>query len=216
MGEPISRGIEVLVSKASVDPEFQALLLERRAAAAESIALDLTPAEAMILAATPREQIEAIIAKTKVPQEHRRAFIGQAAAAMVAAVTASGGIVAAGGFGGTGIRPDKEGVDSVEERVREVVAKRLDVAKESLKRETRLDKDSKGRRVSAAALKAVLDAEFHVKLVVDRLRGKTLGQVVDYVKSAMKTQKSYDPASKGHRPDLPRKRPAEDEAESEK
>ena len=82
----IPRGIEVLVKKASVDPAFQGLLLAKRADAAAEIGLKLDPAEALMLAAAPAEQLEAIIARTSVPQEHRRAFLGQAAATMLAAL----------------------------------------------------------------------------------------------------------------------------------
>lgn len=85
LGE-IPRGIEVLVKKASVDPAFKELLLGRRAAAAEEIGLKLDPAEAMMLQAVPRRQLETIIARTTVPQEHRRAFLGKVAAAMLATV----------------------------------------------------------------------------------------------------------------------------------
>ena len=80
----IPRGIEVLVKKAAVDADFKTLLLERRAAAAEEIGLQLEPAEALMLAAAPREQLEAVIAQTHVPEEHRRVFLGKVAAAMLA------------------------------------------------------------------------------------------------------------------------------------
>jgi len=90
MSLAIPQGLEVLVRKASVDPEFKALLLAQRAAAAETIGLALAPAEAMMLAAVPAAQLEAIIARTTVPQEHRRTFLGQAAAAMLAALGALG------------------------------------------------------------------------------------------------------------------------------
>ena len=88
-GQPVGdipRGIEVLVKKAAVDAEFKALLLARRAAAAADIGLTLAPAEAMMLAVAPAEQLEAIIARTIVPSEHRRAFLGQAASVMLAAL----------------------------------------------------------------------------------------------------------------------------------
>jgi hypothetical protein len=81
---PIPRGLEVLVKKAAVDPPFRELLLTQRAAAAEQIGLTLDPSEALMLAAVPASQLQAIIAQTTVPQEHRRAFLGQAAAAMLA------------------------------------------------------------------------------------------------------------------------------------
>jgi hypothetical protein len=83
---PIPRGIEVLVKKASVDPEFRAALLAERAGAAGRIGLSLDPAEAAMLGAVPAAQLESIIARTTVPQEHRRAFLGHAAAAMLAAM----------------------------------------------------------------------------------------------------------------------------------
>ncbi len=90
-GQPVGaipRGIEVLVKKAAVDPEFKTRLLDRRADAAAEIGLELDAAERMMLAAVPTEQLEAIIARTTVPEEHRRAFLGQTAAAMLAAVAA--------------------------------------------------------------------------------------------------------------------------------
>jgi hypothetical protein len=103
----IPRGIEVLVKKASVDPAFRALLLETRAEAAGSIGLALDPAEAAMVAAVPREQLEAIIDATSVPAEQRRAFLGKVAAAMLAVVGV--GAAGCGGGGGVtdGIRPDR-------------------------------------------------------------------------------------------------------------
>jgi len=103
---PIPRGIEVLVKKASIDPAFKQVLLERRAEAAKQIGLELDPAEVMMLGAVPGAQLETIIARTRVPQEHRRAFLGKAAVAMLAAI----GVIGAQGCGqGTpkGIRPDR-------------------------------------------------------------------------------------------------------------
>lgn len=108
---PIPRGLEVLVKKAAVDPPFRELLLTQRAAAAEQIGLTLDPSEALMLAAVPASQLQAIIAQTTVPQEHRRAFFGQAAAAMLAVlgVTAEG-CGPPGPPAPTGSRPDKPGV----------------------------------------------------------------------------------------------------------
>jgi hypothetical protein len=107
-GQPVGkipRGIEILLKKASIDPAFRELLLGDRAAAAQSIGLTLDPAEVLMLTATPAEQLQAIIAQTVVPHEHRRAFLGQAAAAMLAAL----GAVTSGCEGQAptkGIRPD--------------------------------------------------------------------------------------------------------------
>ena len=82
----LPRGIEVLVKKAAVDPEFRALLLEERAGAAGEIGLDLAPAEAAMLAAIPASQLEATISSTKVDEKVRPAFLGRAAALMIAAL----------------------------------------------------------------------------------------------------------------------------------
>ena len=92
MSRDIPQGIEVLVKKASVDAAFRAILLDRRAAAAAEIGLELDPAESMMLQTVPRDQLEAIIARTTVPAAHRRVFLGKTAAAMLAAI--GGGLVA--------------------------------------------------------------------------------------------------------------------------
>jgi hypothetical protein len=107
--DDIPRGIEILVKKASVDPAFRAVLLERRAAAADEIGLALEPNEAMLLSAVPAEQLEAIVDRTSVPDEHRRAFLGHVAAAMLAAlgVGLAGPTGLASGQGGGGIFPDR-------------------------------------------------------------------------------------------------------------
>jgi len=98
----IPRGVEVLVKKAAVDPEFRRVLLERRAAAAELIGLELTASEKAMIGVVPERQLENIVAHTEVPDAQRRAFMGAAAAAMVAALG-----VAAGGCNPTlGIRPE--------------------------------------------------------------------------------------------------------------
>ncbi|MHC4249684.1 MAG: hypothetical protein ACYS9X_11215 [Planctomycetota bacterium] len=85
-GRELPRGIEVLVKKAAVDAGFKALLLEERAGAAAEINLELDPAEAAMLMAIPAAQLETIIAATKVDEKVRPAFLGKAAAVMVAAL----------------------------------------------------------------------------------------------------------------------------------
>lgn len=79
----IPRGIEVLIKKASVDPDFRCVLLEKRAEAAAEIELELSATEAAMLNAIPASQIEKIIENAKVPDEHRRVFLGRMAAAML-------------------------------------------------------------------------------------------------------------------------------------
>jgi hypothetical protein len=87
------RGIEILVKKASVDGAFRRHLLAERSGAAERIGLELDPAEAAMLDAIPETQLVAIIEKTRVAPLLRPAFLGYAAAAMLAAV---GGMVGCG------------------------------------------------------------------------------------------------------------------------
>ncbi|MBI5572699.1 MAG: hypothetical protein HY914_22335 [Desulfomonile tiedjei] len=86
----IPRGIEVLIKKASIDPEFRAILLEKRAEAATEIDLDLSATETTMLNTLPAEQIEKIIGSTTVPIEHRRVFLGRAAAAMLSVLAGVG------------------------------------------------------------------------------------------------------------------------------
>ncbi len=103
---PIPRGIEILLRKASVDPAFKELLLANRGGAAEPIGLKLEPGEALMLAAAPAAQLEAVIARTSVPQEHRRAFLGQAAGVMLAALGMMTPAVCGCGGEVKGSRPD--------------------------------------------------------------------------------------------------------------
>ncbi|MFB3893115.1 MAG: hypothetical protein ACE15C_13950 [Phycisphaerae bacterium] len=86
---PIPRGIEVLVKKASVDPAFKALLVQRRSRAADEIGLLLEDAEAMMLDIVPPAQLEAIITQTRVEPSKKPAFLGKAAAVMLVALGAS-------------------------------------------------------------------------------------------------------------------------------
>lgn len=111
----IPRGIEVLVKKASVDPEFHRRLLEERAEAAQAIDLDLTLAETLMLTKIPEAQLEAIIANTHVPDSQRRIFMGRVGAMMLTAIGAGACRVLRGGTLGSrpegtpqveGIRPD--------------------------------------------------------------------------------------------------------------
>jgi hypothetical protein len=88
----IPRGVEVLVKKASVDPKFRRLLLEKRGDAAREIDLELTDAERSMLSSISVEQLNKIIANTKVKPEHREVFLG-AAGKLMLAVLISGALV---------------------------------------------------------------------------------------------------------------------------
>ena len=111
-GKPVGkipRGIEVLVKKASVDPEFKGILLDRRAGAAKDIDLALEAAEVAMLNAVPAAQLEAIISKTTVSPKHRNVFLGRAAALMIVALGASAITPACGQESPVvdGIRPER-------------------------------------------------------------------------------------------------------------
>jgi len=103
---PIPRGIEVLIKKAAVDPAFRRLLLETRDEAAREIDLVLEPAEALMLRAAPREQLQAIIDRTRVHPKLRSALLGRAAAVMLVALGA-GAVGCEDTSPVDGIRPDK-------------------------------------------------------------------------------------------------------------
>jgi hypothetical protein len=82
----IPRGIEILVKKASVDPAFKALLLDKRGEAAKEIELQLDPTETAMLNQIPAAQLLAIIESTKIRPETRRVFLGRVAALMLTAL----------------------------------------------------------------------------------------------------------------------------------
>jgi hypothetical protein len=100
----VPQGLEVLLKKAVVDSEFCELLLERRAAAAATIELQLDASEQKMIEAIPREHLKSIIAQTFVPVEQRRVFLGRLAAPMLAVL----GVVV------TGCMPTR-GIDTVTE-----------------------------------------------------------------------------------------------------
>lgn len=105
---PIPRGIEVLVKKAAVDGVFKEVLLAKRAKAADEIALKLEPAEVAMINAVPTAQLETIIANSNVTDLTRAAFLGRAAAVMLAALGVSSISACAEEHGPpvTGVRPE--------------------------------------------------------------------------------------------------------------
>lgn len=62
----IPRGMEILIKKASVDPAFKERFLKNRSKVAEEIELTLSAAEKEMLDTIPPDQLESIIANTKV------------------------------------------------------------------------------------------------------------------------------------------------------
>ncbi len=100
----IPRGIEILVKKASVDPEFKEILLRNRTGAAAEIGLELNPSERAIINGIPEMQLRMIIEKTKIEPRQRPAFLGKAAALMIVALGATALTGCEEKFGGS--RPD--------------------------------------------------------------------------------------------------------------
>jgi hypothetical protein len=80
----ISRGLDVLLLKASVDFEFRERLAEDWRAAAKEIDLALTASEEAILASVPADTLLDMASRMRLPEEHRAIFLGRAAAAMLA------------------------------------------------------------------------------------------------------------------------------------
>ncbi len=218
MSRSIPQGIEVLVSKASLDPEFKTRLVERRAEAAAEIGLELNAAERAMLAAVYAEQLDAIIARTTVPHEHRRAFLGQAAAAMLAAVAAMAPVEAAMAVPPpTGSAPDKppekkpqKKEPTIEDRVFDLAARRFKLDRKKVTRETSLDKHLKNDWTGYLRFMEDLEREFKLKISLKTFRTfHTLGHAADYVKKATKKDKQPEkkPDSpgpvRGIRPDAP-------------
>lgn len=102
---PIPRGIEVLVKKASIDAAFRMRLLASRAVAAADLGLELSPSESALLAAVPAAQLAAMIDGTRLPERQRAAFLGSAAAVMLAAIGLTG--CSDDGPKPAGIRPEQ-------------------------------------------------------------------------------------------------------------
>ena len=82
----IPRGIEVLIKKAAIDQRFKSELLQKRAEAALTIGLQLDATEIAMINSIPADQLVAIIDNTKVSSRLREAFLGYAAAVMLAAL----------------------------------------------------------------------------------------------------------------------------------
>jgi acyl carrier protein len=233
MGRQIPQRIEVLLKKASVDPAFKTALLELRGEAAQEIGLSLEPAEAAMLRAVPREQLEAIIARTSVPEAHRRAFLGQAAAAMLAALgivagrpgdaAAQSGVQEPHFFGGVrpdtppdralnadlppgGARPDlpEKKPKTIEQRVIGVIAKQLKADEAAIAPKKSLVDDLGATGPGLVQLRKALEKEFSLKIPGAEFKKlHTAGETIDYVKKAVAKRKS----AAQPKPDAPAKAP---------
>ena len=197
MSRPIPQGIEVLVLKAAVDPDFKQILLQQRAAAAESIGLELTVGEAAMLAAVPASQLEAIIARASVPHEHRLAFLGQAAATMLAALGAVRSAVAdepahpnpnpAGIAPPAPMPPSK--TKTLEERVIEIISDRMGLEAKNVKRGDALVRDLKAKAADLDQIRKDLEKEFDIQIpAADFKTFRFVGTVVARVERAVKSK----------------------------
>jgi acyl carrier protein len=196
----IPRGVEVLVKKAAVDPEFRTLLLTARAEAAREIGLVLDPAEQAMLRAVGQSQLEAIIARTTVPQEHRRTFLGKAAAAMLAAIGAMDPQLVSAGFG-TGKKgsigsfghmadqpPATKGflVDEkpVQDEVIAVVAKQLGLAEKDVSTNTLLVRDPQADAKQPDDIRFALEKRLQIGIPAEVFQGvRTVGDAVANIKT---------------------------------
>jgi acyl carrier protein len=222
MKSEVPQGVEVLVKKASVDRAFKAILLDRRAAAADEIGLRLEPAEATMLAAVSRDQLEAVIARAHVPQAHRRTFLGRAAATMLAALNVvAGKAVLSAGEGGTfGNRPgeskkddpqkeeaEKKKEKEIENRITEILAQHFNVTIKELKRGESLADDLHASASQLINLRVRFEKEF--KLVIPRrefMRVRTVDDMVGFVKETIRRRDAENAKrkvcpSRGSRPD---------------
>lgn len=105
----IPRGLEVMVKKASIDPEFRKTFLEKRSDASSLIDLELDKSEKFIIDSIPEDQLSAIIEKTVVPHKHKSVFLGKVASLMLAAigaVTLTGCDPPANQYSSLGVRPE--------------------------------------------------------------------------------------------------------------
>jgi acyl carrier protein len=197
----VPRGIEVLVKKASVDSAFKAAFLDHPAAAAKEIDLQLTPAEVGLLAATPREQLELVIDRAEVPLADRRAFLGRAAAAMLAAL----GVVAGGGAAfasepgtvdgqsseseqpeGTAKKPPDR-AKAIETAVLAIVAGQFNVPPKELKGGATLVNDLHATTSQMVKLRHQLEKQFKLSIPrKDFVKIRTVDEVVGYVKEAVR------------------------------
>ena len=114
----IPRGIEVLVKKASVDPDFRWLLLTKRSEAAKEIDLDLSQPEIDMLNNIPIKQLEKIIENTKVQPDHKAVFMSNLGKVMLALVVAGAAI----GIIGPNIINLRQSAGISPDRIREIQA----------------------------------------------------------------------------------------------
>lgn len=83
----VPAGLENLLRMAAEDDHLRAALLEDRSTTVEACQDLLSDGELAVLRSVPREQLEPMIARLRVPQPERREFLKVAAAALMTLVT---------------------------------------------------------------------------------------------------------------------------------
>jgi len=176
------------------------VLLQQRSQAAAEIGLDLGDAESMMLNSVPEKQLEAIIAQTRVPQEHRRAFLGKAAGAMLAALGATGAGAASAGIeailgrhvvsqGGRPDMPEAAAGATVESRVIALIAAEAKTPEALITAETSFVADLQIDSPQREAVCRSVEREFGVAIGdVAFARFRTVGDLVDHVEMVTTVQ----------------------------
>lgn len=204
------RGLEVLLKKASVDPDFRRELLADPESAAAAIGLELDPVERSMLRNMPGEQLATVIDRTEVPLPQRRIFLGRVAATMLAVLTGGQAALAGdpadagkvyewvppqlGSFGGirsdmipatrSSIRVtlDENGDISLLDRVRVVLARRNRQEFDATGPETSL----RFRRDHLQRVRLELAAEFGFGIPASTLRTlTTVQELVDFIAASL-------------------------------
>jgi len=128
-----------------------------------------------------------------VPAEHRRAFLGTAAAAMLAVLGAPAS-EASGGFGVTGIRPPspkEQHPSPTETKLIDLIAKELGIPKQRITRESSIGIEIKADAKQREAIRQGMEKEFAIAVPNEVFGGlKDVGHIVVYVTTARSTQPS--------------------------
>jgi hypothetical protein len=193
------RGIEVLLKKAAVDPEFRTLLLADRNAAANAISLHLDTCEEMMLNAVPAAQLQRIIENTRVKPEQRFAFLGKAAAVMLAALGTT--VVTAGCYGHTVDTPPPN-------RLANRGSQKIDDAKSPELKAELIDLKAKIEAMESAKMASDTDVDAESVMRMKKQSAVTIGgsMAADIVIIRREEQRAsgQDPDAEGA-PALPRK-----------
>jgi acyl carrier protein len=143
--------------------------------------------------------------KTAAP--HRRAFLGQTAAALLAAVAATApanpAVALTAPAGTTSDKPPQKKPDqkepTIEDRVCDLAARRFKLDRKKVTRDTSIDRHLKNDWTGYLRFMEDVQGEFKLKISLKTFRTfSTLGQVADYIDKA--TRKGKEPEKKPRAP----------------